>query len=150
MPHPNADAARVLIEEIETRYHEGHRQAFSGLLALAGECEASGQAEGMAAALEAFSAALELHMFKEEMRLFPMMVSGGGNLIDHLIADLQREHLEHAQAARALRGRLHRQRGEHGDTPLLRRLRQEFDALNEALTQHIRAEEEALFPLFAA
>ena len=41
-------------------------------------------------------------MFKEEMRLFPMMEQGGNTLIGLLIEDLHREHVAHEKAMNAL------------------------------------------------
>ncbi len=53
--------------------------------------------EDLAGHLESMAAALEAHMSKEEMRLFPMMEQGGRALIGHLIDDL-RQHMRAGDA----------------------------------------------------
>ena len=45
---------------------------------------------------------LELHRLKEEMRLFPMIISGGdARLLPHLVQDMMQEHerLDHQASA---------------------------------------------------
>jgi pimeloyl-ACP methyl ester carboxylesterase len=88
----------ALIDRIQSRFHEGHRQALPELLAMAANVEACGIGDGLVEALHAIGDALEQHMFKEEMRLFPMMEQGGNTLIGLLIEDLHREHVVHENA----------------------------------------------------
>ena len=88
----------ALIDRIQTRFHEGHRRALPELLAMAATVEARGIDDGLADELRAIGNALEQHMFKEEMRLFPMMEQGGNTLIGLLIEDLHREHVAHENA----------------------------------------------------
>ena len=92
---PAADAA-MLIAHILERFHETHRRELPVLVALAHEQGAPGTE--LAAHLTAMSSALELHMFKEEMRLFPMLEQGGNALMGQLIDDLMREHRAHEDA----------------------------------------------------
>jgi regulator of cell morphogenesis and NO signaling len=145
-----ATEAADLIAFIVERFHEGHRSAFPVLLARARELQAAGGPEDLEAQLLDFTQALELHMFKEEMRLFPMMEQGGNTLIGHLIDDLHREHDAHALALAGLQQRL-AAAGQGLTTPqlaALQALRQAFDGLAAELREHILAEDERLFLMF--
>jgi regulator of cell morphogenesis and NO signaling len=147
--HPNITAqAGALIEHIQMRYHDGHRRALPDLLALAAVVEGHGIGDGLANELAVIGNALEQHMFKEEMRLFPMMVQGGNTLIGRLIEDLHREHVDHEAAMSELRARLWGLNGTHRTDPALEQLVRGVDDLAQELAQHIRAEDEELFPLF--
>lgn len=138
--------ASALIEHIQTRFHEGHRRALPELLAKAAAVEVLGIDEGLVDALRAIGDALELHMFKEEMRLFPMMEQGGNTLIGRLIEDLHREHGEHLLAVQELQSRL-RMTHETGVAQQIL-LVQGIDDFARDLAEHIRLEDEMLFPLF--
>jgi regulator of cell morphogenesis and NO signaling len=141
--------ATALIEHIQTRFHEGHRRALPELLRLAEAVEARGIDEGLGDELRAIGNALELHMFKEEMRLFPMMEQGGNTLIGRLIEDLQREHVEHKGAMNVFRARLAALSEASSVDPALQQLVQGVDDLTNELASHMRAEDDELFPLFA-
>jgi regulator of cell morphogenesis and NO signaling len=141
--------ASALIEHIITRFHEGHRRALPPLLALAGQVEAQGVATGLTRELRAVGEALEQHMFKEEMRLFPMMEQGGNTLIGRLIEDLHREHVDHEAAMGGFRARLQGIAAGYGAEPSIKELMEGVDALATELAAHIRAEDCGLFPLFA-
>jgi regulator of cell morphogenesis and NO signaling len=141
--------ATALIDHIQTRFHEGHRRALPELLCLAEAVEARGIDEGLGDELRAIGNALELHMFKEEMRLFPMMEQGGNTLIGRLIDDLQCEHVEHEDAMNVFRARLAALSGASSVDPALQQLVQAVDDLANELASHMRAEDDELFPLFA-
>ena len=141
--------ATALIDQIQTRFHEGHRRALPELLCLAEAVEARGIDEGLGDALRAIGNALELHMFKEEMRLFPMMEQGGNTLIGRLIEDLQREHVEHDGAMNVFRARLAALSEASSVDSALQQLVQGVDDLANELASHMRAEDDELFPLFA-
>ncbi len=141
--------ATALIQHIQTRFHDGHRAALPPLLGLAAAVEARGIDTGLVDTLRSIGNALEQHMFKEEMRLFPMMEQGGNTLIEHLIHDLQREHGAHEAAMDDLRARLAALGRAHGAEPALQQLIQGVEALAEEGSRHIRAEDDELFPLFA-
>lgn len=139
----------ALIDRIQTRFHEGHRRALPELLAMAATVEARGIDDGLADELRAIGNALEQHMFKEEMRLFPMMEQGGNTLIGRLIEDLHREHVAHEHAMDALRAHLRTLTEAHGTDLALQQLIRALDDLARELALHIRAEDEELFPQFA-
>ena len=124
--------ATALIQHIQTRFHDGHRAALPPLLGLAAAVEARGIDTGLVDTLRSIGNALEQHMFKEEMRLFPMM-----------------EHGAHEAAMDDLRARLAALGRAHGAEPALQQLIQGVEALAEEGSRHIRAEDDELFPLFA-
>jgi regulator of cell morphogenesis and NO signaling len=139
----------ALIDRIQTQFHEGHRLALPELLAMAATVEAHGIDDRLADGLRAIGNALEQHMLKEEMRLFPMMEPGGNTLIGRLIEDLHREHVAHEHAMDALRAHLCKLTEVHGTDLALHQLLRVLDDLACELALHIRAEDEELFPLFA-
>lgn len=139
--------ATALIEHIQTRFHKGHRQALPDLLKLAAAVEAQGIDKGLVDALRAIGHDLEQHMFKEEMRLFPMMEQGGNTLIGRLIEDLHHEHVVHEQGMECLRARVHELAQPHQTDAALQALAQAVEAFAGELTCHIRAEDDELFPL---
>lgn len=147
--HAVAAQAVALIERIVTRYHDGHRRVMPQLLEQAAAVEASGLDSGLVETLEAIDQALEQHMFKEEMRLFPMMEQGGNTLIGRLIDDLHREHDLHQPAVLALQRRLHAVRAAGREDPVLARLIDGVDDFARELADHIGLEEGVLFALFA-
>jgi regulator of cell morphogenesis and NO signaling len=144
-PEQAPEAAVALIELILRRFHDGHRRAFPTLLARARAWQAAGGPADTEARMQAFVGGLELHMFKEEMRLFPMMEQGGNTLIGHLIDDLHHEHRAHALAGADLQRLL---ASASSPAPALQSLREAFDSLAAELREHIRAEDEILFPMF--
>lgn len=149
MSPENTRQVSALIDRIQTRFHEGHRKALPQLQAMAAMVEARGIDDGLVAALRTIGNALEQHMFKEEMRLFPMMEQGGNTLIGLLIEDLHHEHVEHESAMDDLRARLGRLTEAHSTDLALQQFIRGLDDLANELALHIRAEDEELFPLFA-
>jgi regulator of cell morphogenesis and NO signaling len=146
MSHEITQQATALIEQIQTRFHEGHRRALPGLLAKAAAVEARGLDTGLVETLRAIGTELEQHMFKEEMRLFPMMEQGGNTLIARLIDDMHREHRQHEDAVEDL---LRLRAALPSDAA---HAAADFDAalarLLADLSAHVRAEDDDLFPRF--
>jgi regulator of cell morphogenesis and NO signaling len=142
--------ATALIEHIQTRFHEGHRRALPELMTLAAAVEAQGIDRGLVDALRAIGHALEQHMFKEEMRLFPMMEQGGNTLIERLIDDLHREHVAHEQGMECFQAQVRRLAQAHRANATLQALAQAVEVLAGELIRHIHAEDDELFPLFCA
>jgi regulator of cell morphogenesis and NO signaling len=144
---PGGDAVELIAHIVE-RFHETHRRELRKLAALASELGASGA--DLAEHLASMATALELHMFKEEMRLFPMMEQGGNALIGRLIEDLERDHRVHEQAISGLEELTARlsvlaERAETVDA-----LRTGVAKLVADLRAHIRLEDDVLFPRFGA
>ena len=137
-----------MIEHIQTRYHDAHRRALGLLVAQAGQLTALGPDVGLLEHLVSIGEALEQHMFKEEMRLFPMMEQGGNTLIRHLIVDLHREHGDHLPALQDFQRQL---RAIQAAGPMHERLVRFIHGVDDfagELAEHIRLEDEVLFPLF--
>lgn len=151
MPHDDPQAAADVaaqIAHILERFHETHRRELPVLVALARELGAAGAA--LAGHLAAMSTALEQHMFKEEMRLFPMMEQGGSTLIGLLIDDLMRDHRAHDEAIatlEALTRALPPPTGRDGPADALRA---GVARLVADLGEHMRLEDDVLFPPFVA
>jgi regulator of cell morphogenesis and NO signaling len=140
--------ATELIDHILTRFHETHRRELPGIVALARQLEGQGATPTLADDLDVMAKALEMHMFKEEMRLFPMMEQGGNTLIAHLIADMRAEHRSHADAVADLERRMADLVAPAGIEPELAALRGALAKLFDDLTQHVHLEEQVLFPMF--
>ncbi|WP_162910312.1 hemerythrin domain-containing protein [Azohydromonas sediminis] len=149
----SADAragAAALIEQIVSHYHETHRRELPPIVALAREVEARGGPPGLADRVRALAAEVEQHMFKEEMRLFPMMEQGGSMLIAQLIDDLQVEHAVHGDEVASLRATLEVLQVPPAAAATLDRLRLALGKFAADLAQHAQIEDEILFPPFVA
>jgi regulator of cell morphogenesis and NO signaling len=140
--------ATELIDHNLTRFHEIHRRELPVIVALARELEGTGATPTLADDLDVMANALEMHMFKEEMRLFPMMEQGGNTLIAHLIADMRAEHLSHANVVAELEGRMADLVAPAGTEPEVAALSGALAKLFDDLKQHVHLEEEVLFPMF--
>lgn len=144
----HAAAVTALTAHIVERFHDTHRRELSMLTMLARKLGPSGTE--LAEHLASMATALEMHMFKEEMRLFPMMEQGGGTLIGLLIDDLMREHRAHEEAVARLEVLT------AGLPPPAQRegtadaLRAGVAKLVADLGEHVRVEDEVLFPRFGA
>ena len=149
-PPAPADAA-ALLDHVLTHFHEAHRRDLPALLALARALPASPQAQALTEHVARFGQALEAHMFKEEMRLFPMMEQGGHTLIAQLIDDMAREHRQHEAAVDELR---HLRAALPADAAAAAKGGGGFDTalarLLDDLAAHVQAEDEHLFPRFLA
>lgn len=148
MPNDTALRASALIERIQSDYHERHRRSLPPLLAMAAALEARGLADGITNELKAIGDALEQHMFKEEMRLFPMMEQGGNTLIVQLMDDLHREHDDHGSALKTWHANLAVLTPPPDGQADLQALRDATQALLADLEEHIRTENDELFPMF--
>lgn len=142
--------ATALIDQIVDHYHGMHRRELPSIVALARAVESGGGPLGLGDRVQALADELEQHMFKEEMRLFPMMAQGGHTLIAQLIEDLQAEHAVHGEAVAGLQASLGRLRVAPALEPLLDRLRLALGKFAADLAQHAQIEDEILFPRFVA
>lgn len=130
------ESPAALIETLEQRFHEGHRRDLPRLVAQARPVSAA-----LADHLQAMARALELHMFKEEARLFPTLLQGGHSLAGLLMDDLRREHRAHEEAVGTLLALMARE-------PLPDALCAALQHFVAELAEHVRLEDERLFPLF--
>lgn len=150
---PSEPAA--LIPHILAHYHEVHRREFPELIRLAKRVEAVHRAhasvpEGLAFALEDMSAELETHMQKEEVILFPMMLSGGNPMIVHPIAIMRGEHDEHGERLRRIEALTHGFQPPVDACSTWRALYSGLRKLTDDLMEHIHLENNMLFPRFTA
>lgn len=143
----------ALTRHIETRYHARHREQLPQLAAMAERVEDvhfgdDGVPEGLSALLRQMIGALEVHMKKEELILFPAIRKGGMPGIENPIAAMRDDHAGHAREIveiRCLTANLTLPDGACGTWTGLYRGLAEF---TEDLTEHLRLENEVLFPPF--
>ncbi len=141
-----------LTRHIETRYHARHREQLPELVALAAKVEQvhAGAADvpaGLSALLQRMVGALEAHMKKEELILFPAMRRGSPGL-DTTIAVMRADHDDHTAGISRIRALT-------GDLTLPDGACRTWTTLYEELTEfvadldaHVRVENDVLFPQF--
>jgi regulator of cell morphogenesis and NO signaling len=147
-PETLSDAA--LAAFIVERFHEAHRRDLPRVIELAGRVVDHDASPALRVRLRRMAADLEAHMFKEEMRLFPMIEQGGGPLLGHLIDDMVGEHRQHEEAVAEVRGLLAAAAAAPGAEAGMASLRSAIEALFTDLAEHVRLEDEVLFARFAA
>jgi regulator of cell morphogenesis and NO signaling len=140
----------ALIEHILARYHAPHRAALADLIPLATRVESvhDDAPAGLARRLEALRAELESHMMKEENVLFPMMLRGGHPMIGAPIGVMRHEHDEAAALIDEIRGETGGFALPEGACGSWTRLYTGLDRLARDLAEHIRLENDVLFPRF--
>jgi regulator of cell morphogenesis and NO signaling len=138
----------ALIAHICERFHETHRRELPPIVALARDIEARGAPSGLAQALAATAAELEMHMFKEEMRLFPMMEQGGNTLLWQLVDAMQDEHIRQRDQIKQLQAELSLRVVPAGAETLLADLRRSAGKLFADLIEHMDVEDQVLFERF--
>lgn len=143
----------ALTRHIEERFHARHRQQLPALAAMAERVEDvhfgdEAVPEGLSALLRRMIGALEVHMKKEELILFPAIRRGGGPGVAAPIVVMRADHDDHDREIAEIR-RLTR------DLTLpegaCRTWAALYSGLGEFLTDldaHIRLENEVLFPPF--
>jgi regulator of cell morphogenesis and NO signaling len=152
-PVPVDDAA-ALTRYIETRYHQRHRQQLPELVALSTKVETVHATDpdvptGLATLLLALIGELEVHMKKEELILFPAIRRAAPGIAQP-IAAMRADHDDHKSEIDEIR-RL------TGGLALPAGACRKWTALYEGLTvfvadldEHIRLENDVLFPPFEA
>ncbi|WP_417496712.1 hemerythrin domain-containing protein [Maricaulis sp.] len=102
------DDPAELTRFIETRYHAIHRAQLPDLTAMALRVErvhadAAKTPHGLADLLQELIGALEVHMKKEELILFPAIRRGGASGLENPIAVMRTDHEDHkAEVAKIL------------------------------------------------
>lgn len=151
-PAPTHDASE-LTRHIETRYHARHREQLPTLVDMAEKVEDvhfgnEGVPEGLSDILRRLIGEMEVHMKKEELMLFPGIRAGGGPGIENPIAVLRADHDDHNHTVAEIRRLTH-------DLTLPESACRTWTALYAGLaeflndlTEHIRLENEFLFPQF--
>lgn len=141
-----------LTRHIERHYHARHRRQLPELAAMAARVEAlhadaSQVPTGLSLLLQGLIGELDMHMTKEELILFPAMRSGGRG-VEHPIAVMRADHADHAAVLdrmRALTGGFAAPEGACGAWRTLCAGLRDFAA---DLEEHVRLENEVLFPVF--
>ncbi len=152
-PAPSDPTA--LTRHIETRYHARHREQLPQLVAMAERVEDvhfgdDGVPEGLSALLRQMIGEMEVHMKKEELILFPAIRKGGMPGIENPIAVMRADHAGHEREVaeiRRLTANLSLPDGACGTWTGLYRGLEEFTL---DLTEHMRLENDVLFPQFEA
>lgn len=151
-PAPTGDPA-ALTRHIETRFHARHRIQLPALAALAGKVEDvhfgdEDVPEGLSALLRRMIGALEVHMKKEELILFPAIRRGGTPRIAPPIAALRADHDDHEGEIAEIRRLTANLTLPKGACRTWTELYRGLDEFLRDLAEHIRLENEVLFPRF--
>jgi regulator of cell morphogenesis and NO signaling len=150
-PRDNA----ALIDYILQRYHETHRRELPELVRLARKVEAVHAAHpnvphGLADHLHRMLGELEMHMRKEELILFPVMLNRPGVVLDGPIFQMRHEHDEHGDALRRLEALTNDFTLPPGACRSWQALYTGAAKLADDLMEHIHLENNVLFPRFSA
>jgi regulator of cell morphogenesis and NO signaling len=143
----------ALIDHILSHYHEIHRQELPELVALARKVErvhhdVPEAPLGLADVLERLSDELNTHMRKEEIVLFPAMRQGVKEDIMQPITMLRHDHEEHEGTIRLLEDLAKGFAVPEGACGSWQRLYADLKKLCGDINEHIRVENEILFPRF--
>jgi regulator of cell morphogenesis and NO signaling len=144
----------MLISYILDRFHLVHRAELQVLCPLAKKVEEvhAGHPQcprGLGHFLDHLNAELTCHMHREEMVLFPMMTEGGDPMIAAPIAVMSGEHEDHQSALRDLAALTHGFIPPTDACGSWRKLYLGLHKLHDDLTNHIKLENEVLFPRFS-
>jgi len=149
---PPTDAGEMTTY-IEARYHARHREQLPDLAALAAKVEqvhadAPAVPAGLSALLAHLIGALEVHMKKEELILFPAIRRGGMPGIEAPIAVMRADHDDHG-------AEMERIRALTTDLTLPEGACRKWTALYQGLAEfigdfeaHVALENDVLFPQF--
>lgn len=142
-----------LTRHIEARFHARHREQLPALVELAAKVEAVHRGEpqvptGLSDHLIRMAEELESHMRKEEQILFPAIRRGGMPGIEHPIAVMRRDHDDHQHAMARIRELTGGPTLPAGACRSWTALYQGLEALMLDMIEHMRLENEVLFPQF--
>jgi len=154
-PAFDALSSPALIGLIIERFHKGHRRDLADLLAFAQRVESVHAADpacprGLSDLLAAVQAELEPHLWKEEEVLFPMMRAGGSPMIIGPITCMMQEHGEFMDQLDQLDRLANGCRPPAGACSTWQTLYQRLACFLAEAREHVRVENEVLFPRFAA
>ena len=148
-----AHDATELTRYIESRYHARHRAQLPMLLKLAEMVEDlhvddEGVPEGLHPLLRRMIGELEVHMKKEELLLFPAIRRGGGPGLGEAIAAMRADHAEHDTQLSEIRRLTTNLAPPEGACSSWNTLYTGLTEFAADLSEHIRLENEVLFPQF--
>ncbi|MEQ9520832.1 MAG: hemerythrin domain-containing protein [Parvibaculum sp.] len=142
-----------LIAHILTRFHEMHRQELPVLIDLADTVETvhvhdEWAPRGLARFLRILLVAMDQHMNKEEMILFPAMQAGGVDGIQFPIQVMRGDHEAHLEDIAQIRALTNNLSLPHSECESWTSLYAGLQKFMDDLLEHIRLENDALFPMF--
>ena len=140
-----------LIRFIVSRYHDTLRAELPELGAIAQRVEAWHRTQpacprGLTAHLDAVRSAVIEHLEKEEKVLFPMILEGYGARTAGPVRVMTIEHEEHMQSLARTRALTHNLTPPDDACPTWRELYARLGKLESDLLEHMRLENEVLFP----
>lgn len=143
----------ALIDHIVRRYHEVHRTQFPAAIALARRVEAVHREHprcprGLADHLAIMTDHLMSHQRREEAVLFPMMLAGGHPMIRHPVARMEEEHRDVDQQLLCLAMLTTDFTPPTDACGTWRALCRACREIADDLREHMRLENDILFPLF--
>ncbi|MDP1631222.1 MAG: hemerythrin domain-containing protein [Caulobacter sp.] len=148
-----AGQARWLIDHIVERYHRTHLAEFPEAIRLARLVESVHEADadcprGLADHLAFMADDLECHQRREEVALFPMLLKGGGPVADFPIRRMMAEHLDVQDQLTTLAAITRDFSAPEGACETWRQLCRACRKLHHELGDHMRLENDVLFPYF--
>ena len=151
LPQWNSAPLSDLIRFIVTRYHDTLRAELPELSAIAQRVEARHRAQptcprGLAAHLDVVRAAVIEHLEKEEKVLFPMILEGYGARTAGPVRVMTLEHEEHVKSLARIRALTGNLTPPDDACPTWRELYARLGKLESDLVEHMRLENEVLFP----
>ncbi|MCB1368994.1 MAG: hemerythrin domain-containing protein [Rhodobacteraceae bacterium] len=149
---PIHDAAE-LTRYIETRYHDRHRQQLPALAEISARVEMvhadhPSVPAGLAEMLTHMLGAMEAHMRKEEMILFPAIRAGGRPGLEHPIAVMRADHDNHEKEMADIRRLTNGPKLPEDACGSWTRLYAGLDEFMDDLQAHMDLENNVLFPQF--
>lgn len=153
MPQVPTHDPAALTRHIETRFHAAHRQQLPELARLADLVETVHFSDetvprGLAELLSRLGGEIEVHMKKEELILFPMIRKGGAPGIDQPIAAMRADHDDHGDEIAQIRNLTDDLTLPEGACRTWMALYDGLGRFVADLEEHIRLENEMLFPQF--
>lgn len=147
------DDPRTLIAHILERYHEVHRAELQVLVSLADKVEAAHVHDewaprGLTRFLRTLEEAMDQHMRKEEMILFPAMQAGGADGIQFPIQVMRGDHEAHLDDIRQIRALTNNLTLSPTACEDWTALYKGLEKFVDDLMEHIRLENDLLFPQF--
>jgi regulator of cell morphogenesis and NO signaling len=154
LPLERPEGTTALTDLIVTRYHARRRRELPEPVRLACRVEATHKdrkavSRWIAALLERMVRQLEFRMKEEELFLFPRMRRGGHPLIAQPIAMMLAEHDDRAEHLRDLEALTNTLTAPDDASPTWRALHVGGKKLVDDLMEHIRTDNNVLFPRFA-
>lgn len=143
----------AVIDHVLSRYHNTHRAQFDELVPLARRIAADspdGFPADLPDLLDYMHNELLMHMMKEERMLFPMAKQGAGSRAAMPVSVMMHEHEEHDRALAALKDLTENFTPPQNAGEDWQRLYALAQEMSDDLNEHIRLENEILFPRILA